>query len=313
MNILCATDLLTKSDASIDRAGFLADSVAARLTVLHAVPADAPGGSTLEQRVRRAESRLAARVSAPSWRWVSQPQIAVRCGHAARVVLDVAYRQMAGLVVLGPHRVEALADAVSGTITEKVLGAAACPVLIAREHTEGHYRHVLVALDGTSRGGDIVQALESLGLTRESRATIVHAHEPMYVGMMNVIGVGAEAASAYADSSRAQAAIHLEQLIRKRSEDPRRFEIVVVEQPPAAAILRAIDAIKPGLVVLGTRGHGRFRRALLGSTASDVLRAAHGDVLLVPDRSVRAGYEGHRDAARTRGASVIVEAEGSQP
>jgi nucleotide-binding universal stress UspA family protein len=45
-----------------------------------------------------------------------------------------------------------------------------------------------------------------------------------------------------------------------------------------------MESLKPDLVVLGTRGHGRFRRALLGSVASAVLRAARCDVLLVPER-----------------------------
>jgi 23S rRNA (adenine2503-C2)-methyltransferase len=50
------------------------------------------------------------------------------------------------------------------------------------------------------------------------------------------------------------------------------------------AILRAVDALTPDLVVLGTRGHGRFRRALLGSVATEVLRTLQCDVLLVPER-----------------------------
>lgn len=304
MKILSATDLLSKSEAAIDRAGFLADSLAADLTVLHAVSPDAANGSTLEQRVRRADSRLTARTSTPAWRWVSQPQIAVQCGLPARVVLDTAYRQMAGLVVLGPHRGGALADAVNGTITEKVLGAAACPVLIAREQTHGSYRHLLVALDGMPRSGEILRAIESLGLARTSRATVVHAHEPLYVGMMNIVGVGAEAASAYVDSSRAQAAAHLERLVGKYSEDPRAFEIAVVEQPAATAILGAIEILEPDLVVLGTRGQGRFRSALLGSVASDVMRSARCDVLLVPDRAARASREGRGVTALRRGNSA---------
>jgi nucleotide-binding universal stress UspA family protein len=301
MKILSATDLLPKSNAAIDRAGLLADMLAAELTVLHTISPDDSRGSTLEQRVRRADSRLAARTSPPVWRWISQPQIAVQCGHPARVVLDTAYRQMAGLVVLGPHRGDALTDAVNGTIVEKVLGAAACPVLIARGETQEPYRHVIVALDGTPHGADVVRAIEALGLTRESRATVVHAHEPLYIGMMNIVGVGAEAAMAYADSSRMQAAAHLEELIRKSSDDPARFEIAVVEQRPATAILGAINTLKADLVVLGTRGHGRFRRALLGSTASDVMRTAGCDVLLVPDRAARAPHAGRRGTALARG------------
>jgi nucleotide-binding universal stress UspA family protein len=304
MKILSATDLLAKSDAAVDRAGFLADTLAAELTVLHTVVPDDAGGSTLEQRVRRADSRLTARTSSPAWRWISQPQIAVQCGHPARVVLDTAYRQMSGLVVLGPHRGEPLADAVGGTITEKVLGAAACPVLVAREETHGPYRHVVVALDGMPHGVDVVRAIGSLGLTRESRATVVHAHEPMYVGMMSLVGVGAEAASAHAELSRAQAAARVEEIVGKSSDDPGRFEIAVFEQRPATAILDAVDTLKADLVVLGTRGHGRFRRALLGSVASDVMRAAGCDVLLVPNRAARALHMESGVTALARGNSA---------
>jgi nucleotide-binding universal stress UspA family protein len=44
------------------------------------------------------------------------------------------------------------------------------------------------------------------------------------------------------------------------------------------------------LLVLGTRGHGRIRRALLGSTAHEVLRETECDVLLVPEGARRVAH-----------------------
>jgi universal stress protein E len=287
MKILSATDFLPKSDAAMDRAGFLADALAGDLTLLYAISPDTPDGQTLEQRLRRADSRLTSRVAPPKWRWGSQPEIAVQCGHPARVVLDNAYRHKAGLVVLGPHRADAVADAVNGTITDKVLAAAACPVLIARQEVHGPYGRVLVALDGGPQGGGIVQTVELLGLARDSAVTVIHAHEPPYVGMMNIVGVGIEAAAGYAESSRAQAAAGIRALIEGHSSDPGRYQVVIIEHRPATAILRAVVSLKPDLLVLGTRGHGRLRRALLGSIASEVMGAVYCDVLLVPDRALR--------------------------
>jgi nucleotide-binding universal stress UspA family protein len=256
---------------------------------VHAVSPDGSDGRTLEQRVRRADSRLAARTASPHWRWESQPAIAVQCGRPANVVLDNAYRQRADLVVLGPHLDSAFGDALGGTITEKVLGAAACPVLIARE-TRGPYRHVLMALDGMPTGGAVIRAVEALGLTRDSRIDVVHAHEPPYVGMMNIVGVGIEAAAAYAESSRAQAHVAIGELVATHSSDPGRYEVRIVEHRPAAAILSVAGILKPDLVVLGTRGHGRLRRALLGSVASEVLKGVRCDVLLVPERAGQATF-----------------------
>jgi len=51
---------------------------------------------------------------------------------------------------------------------------------------------------------------------------------------------------------------------------------------PAEAVLGAIKRMEPDLLVMGTSGYRRFRRALLGSTASLVLDAASCDVLVVP-------------------------------
>jgi hypothetical protein len=42
MKLLCATDLLAKSDAAVDRAYQLRDALNSRLTLLHVV---APGGA----------------------------------------------------------------------------------------------------------------------------------------------------------------------------------------------------------------------------------------------------------------------------
>jgi nucleotide-binding universal stress UspA family protein len=300
MKILSATDLLPKSDAAIERAGLFADSLNADLTIVHAVPPFASDGNALDQRVRRADSRLAARTSSPRWQWGSRPDITVQCGLPSRVVLDNAYRHGADLVVLGPHRERPVADAVNGTITEKVLGAAACPVLIAHRETRGPYRHVLVALDGSSHSGSIMRAVESLGLTHDGGATVLHAHEPLYLGMMNIVGVGTEAAAAYAETSREAAAAGIRELVGAQAEDQNRYRIVVVEQRPATAILGAVKRLKPDLVVLGTRGHGRFRRALLGSVASEVIGGVDCDVLLVPERAGRTARAGFKRLPASR-------------
>jgi universal stress protein E len=67
---------------------------------------------------------------------------------------------------------------------------------------------------------------------------------------------------------------------------------------PSPAIRQAIGEVRPDLLVLGTRGHGRLRRALLGSTAHEVLRHAECDVLLVPEAASGAPPAAGADAGR---------------
>ena len=69
------------------------------------------------------------------------------------------------------------------------------------------------------------------------------------------------------------------------------WESDLVQGPAGAAISRVAEARDADEIVIGTRGHGRFRGAL-GSVAMDVLHRAHCPVLIIPERmfdtSVRA-------------------------
>ena len=53
---------------------------------------------------------------------------------------------------------------------------------------------------------------------------------------------------------------------------------------PEAEIVRLAEEIGAGLVVVGSRGHGPLRRAIMGSVSEAVVRHAHCSVLIVRGR-----------------------------
>ena len=81
-------------------------------------------------------------------------------------------------------------------------------------------------------------------------------------------------------------ALHAE--LERHSRHPRRYRVMLMDARPGAAIRQAARELRPDLLVLGTRGHGSFRRALLGSTAQEALDATDCDVLLVPETTAPA-------------------------
>ncbi len=296
MKILCATDLLPKTDPAIERAHQLRAELGARLTLMHVViPGTTPDG-TLEQRLLSANSRLAGRVR----RATAPVELVVRCGRPAKIVTETARSRHADLVVIGPHEVDPVADAIRGTLTEHIVGDARCPVLIVRRRAREEYRSVMLALDGSPSSRHVIDTAEALGLSRrrvDRRLTAIHAHEPPYEAMMTSVGVGDANVAKYAAATLAQAAEAMRAELRARSNHPERYRLLVAEGRPVPAIRRAMEEVEPDLVMLGTRGLGRFRRAMLGSTANDILRSTDCDVLLVPETAVRAARR-----AQARGA-----------
>jgi nucleotide-binding universal stress UspA family protein len=284
MRILSATDFLPRSESAIERAGLLTDQLGADLTLLHVV---VPGESerALEHTLRSALARAKSRAQPPLWRAQRAPNVAVRAGSPARIIVDTAAQLKARLLVLGPHRKRPLRDALEGTIAEKALAAKHCPVLVVQEEARGPYRRVLLALDLSEPSASAIRAAESLVLAPEVDARIVHAYEPPYQGMVHYAGAGMDAVMRYADGWKREAKRAVRDLLKYESTHFARYDIHLEQQPAALGILRAIEHYEPDLLVMGTHAGGRLRRALVGSVANRVLHETTGDVLIVPEGS----------------------------
>ncbi|MDJ1434340.1 universal stress protein, partial [Halostagnicola sp. A-GB9-2] len=58
--------------------------------------------------------------------------------------------------------------------------------------------------------------------------------------------------------------------------------IEVQQGDPADEILAVEDTVDPTTILVGSRGHSRLRRLLLGSVSEDLVAQANGNVMLVP-------------------------------
>jgi nucleotide-binding universal stress UspA family protein len=155
-----------------------------------------------------------------------------------------------------------------------------------RNEARDPYRRVLLALDESDASASAIRAAESLVLTPEMSATVVHAHRPPYEGMLYSADIGPETIERYADNWKRDANQAVRELLSLESDDASRYAIHIEQKPAAPGILQAIAYFSPDLLVMGTRGGGRLRRALVGSVANRVLHETDCDVLIVPEGSV---------------------------
>ena len=284
MRIVCATDLLPKSEAAIERAGMLADEMGADVSLLHVVtPMDSE--RVLEQTLSTNIAQMKARARPPLWRARTAAEVAVRTGNPARLIIETLDKSKARLLVVGPHRERSLRDTVEGTIAEKVLIAKRWPLLVVRKQPRASYQRVLLALDLSEASASAIRAAESLVLAPQAEVKIVHAHETPYEGMLNSAGVDMDTMVRYAAGWEREARNAVRGLMHSESVDLERYDITVEHGRPAPAILRAIEGYRPDLIVMGTRARGRLRRALLGSVANRILHESSCDALVVPEES----------------------------
>lgn len=87
MRLLCATDLLPKSEAAIDRTGVIAEQLTAASSLLHVV-ARPESGRRLEADPERASEQLESRARPPLWFAGPAPDVLVRAGSPARLLVQ---------------------------------------------------------------------------------------------------------------------------------------------------------------------------------------------------------------------------------
>lgn len=284
MKILCATDLTLKSDAAVDRAGVMATQLDAELVLLHVVEHSA-FASVLEQRLQFSMERMKERTRAPQWRHALAPSTIIRIGDAPELVSRAAEDIGADLVVLGPHSRETR-GALMGTITARLLNERQWPVLIARQPVHGSYRRVLMALDLNPESAAVIRAAELLVLRDETKASIVHSCHVPYNALLDAAGMDQQAIGDFPGMVTTQARENLAELLKQESAGSIDYRVIVSRNSPAVAIEKAAGDVQPDLIIMGTRGHGPLRRALLGSVASRVMESATTDVLVVPEHKV---------------------------
>lgn len=297
MRVLHATDLLPKSDASMERAALMAEQLGADLTLLHVV-APTETQRALEQELSLASAQMKSRTRAPLWRHAVKPNVIVKAGSPSQRILETIEEVGAHLLVLGPHRKRGLQDALAGTTAQRVLNARKIPVLIVREAPRGGYERALMALDLSPNSAEVLRAAEQLVSTSTTHSTVLHASELPYAGMLSYAGIDGITIDAYHGNWTQQARASVREFLERESANGSRYRVVIESARPATAILRAVRERRPRLLVLGTQGRGRIGRALLGSVANEVLREAQCDVLIVPNGSTRAPVHGSRVTQR---------------
>jgi nucleotide-binding universal stress UspA family protein len=144
-HILVAHDFHETAESALGLAIELAEKLTSRVTIVHAyeIPVYSfPEGVTLTAeavgRIHELTTKALEGVVARAQRPGLTVEGMLRQGAAWSEVVAAATKTKADLIVIGTHGRRGLAHALLGSVAEKVVRTAPCPVLTVREPQEGH-------------------------------------------------------------------------------------------------------------------------------------------------------------------------------
>ena len=293
--ILCPTDLSEASRPALSYAAAFAGWYGARLSILHVVPtfdAIAVPPTQLADPVQViypssredvvAELRRQAELSGAA---AVDPDIGAEAGDAATVILDSALASRADLVVVGSHGRSGFNRLLHGSVAERVLQQAPCPVLTVPPRAPEHappdllFRRILCAMDFSPSALQALGFALDLGRQAGGRVTVLHAlewlaeEEPRTETHFNV--------AEYRTYLIKDARERLEALVAAEARTWCEIETSVVVGRAYRQVLQAAADRSADLIVMGAHGRGGLGLALTGSTTNQVVRAAECPVLTV--------------------------------
>jgi len=296
--ILCPIDFSESSGLALRHAIATAKWYGSRVTVLHVVsyvPAvDVMPLLEIEgrrwfneedrERITAAAGRLAHEAVGGA---VDADVMVVDSATIDREILGQAAALKSDLIVMGTHGRSGFDRLLLGSVAEKVLRKATCPVMIVPPHTEHavtagdvDFDRILCAVDFSD--GSLAALTHALSMAEEADAKVT---------VLNVIErppeLDAFPVSAAFNVDEVRAAAEAERLRRLRALIPASVtpyctvETAVWEGSAWRGILHVAAERKSDLIVMGVHGRGAFDLALFGSNTHHVVRAATCPVLTV--------------------------------
>jgi nucleotide-binding universal stress UspA family protein len=290
--ILCPVDFSDASRHALDHAVAIAGWYESQITALHVIaPAFkfeppllfAERGSLTSLSVDKDEirTRLDEWLAAARTRRV--PSESRLCeGRAAESVLAVAQSIPADLIVMGTHGRSGFERFVLGSVTEKVLRNAPCPVLTtpprAMTVAKLPFTRILCPIDFSEPS--LVALRTAFSMAEEADAHLVVLH---------VLDWPEDETILFTDKVDADLVVQVEQLVQQRLEsfitdDSRvwsRPEVAVTTGKAYREVLASAEDMSADLIVIGVHGRSSLGLTLFGSTVNQVVRRSPCPVLTI--------------------------------
>jgi len=286
--ILCPVDFSEFSEKAYDYAQSLAWHYKATLFLQHVIDSLAPpfhrnpfpdSYNEICRNIRAGAERQLQEFAEKHTRQGIQPHCNVRDGAVTDLILGFAEAQAVNLIVMGTHGLRGLDRLTLGSVTEKVLRKARCPVLAVRKPahdfvTPGgepdpvHLHRILYCTDFSDCSEQAFDHAASLAAEYKAELTLLHVLE----GISDSADIENEIAKV------------MESLEKRISPETSKNCVTKAEVRIGKAYQQIIELAlewQTDLIIMGVRGRHALDLAVFGSTTYRVVQLGPCPVLVV--------------------------------
>ncbi len=226
---------------------------------------------------------------------VAKVEIEMRTGIPSANICDLARDRKADLIITGTHGWTGFNRVVLGSVAERVIQQAPCPVLSVpdrspEETTDMHSlsiqpRHIILPVDFSDCSMDAYEYAVQVAKWFDAPLTLVHAIEPLSYSLDFTLTHPLQE-----KSNREKVERRLQDLTTLLQEQGLSAQHELVDKPSVKAILETGTAQQADLVLMGTHARSAFSRLILGSTTNNILQQSPYPILTVKSPKFEGGH-----------------------
>ena len=292
--ILLATDGSPEAERALGTAATLSEKLDAELHLVSVEPMPDPlswpeartmspelRGDIRERAEEAARTKLDAEVEKVKRMGVDDPILHPVAGRPDAEIVHVAEEVGAGLVVVGSRGFGPVRRAVMGSVSLSVVHHSHGSVLVVRGEDVGVSGPILLAVDGSEQARVAADAAAELSASTGSGLHVVFVM-PTAEHLYGHHYYTRDLRETLREQAEGEVRTFLdEQAGRLEGRGGKVEETHMVVGRPDAEIVELAEQLGVGLTIVGSRGLGGVRRALVGSVSDSVVRHAHGPVLVI--------------------------------
>jgi nucleotide-binding universal stress UspA family protein len=208
-------------------------------------------------------------------------QTYLRTGTAGGEVVSLAEEIGAGLVAMGSRGRGRLRRLALGSVSEAVVTHAHCPVMVVRWKPVVFPAKILLASDASEEARLAATTASDLAQRTGSELHVVHVGRELTHGAYTGVEVGPLPSVHQGELDRQAQELIEAEMGRMKSSGIAVVRVHLSKGRADEEIVVLGEEIGADLIVVGSRGLGGVRRALMGSVSDSVVRHAHCPVMVV--------------------------------
>lgn len=291
-NLLVPLDGSTLSEASLEAAARLAETLDAPVTLLHVIEQDAPAQVHDERHLtnpQEAEAYLrgvAERAFPPGVKVLTHVHTAPVTDVARSIVEHAANEFQPDLIVTSTHGRGGMHDLLFGSIAQQVVAQGTTPLLIIKPEA-GHFqlRRILLPLDPDSFHDDSLAPGAEIAATFKSQLTllsVIPTFSTLTGEQAATSSLMPGATQAMLDLREENAREHLVEHVKTLRQDGIPASAIVARGDPASTIVKTADEQTADMIILCTHRKSGVGAFWARSVAPTVARLTKTPLLLFP-------------------------------